>query len=124
MLKPVHVEVVSTLVTVLQQCRACEMVFNQTQSRKDYCRQALDEHPAELREELRQLSDLITELKNLYRHRLVVRFVDAQSILGVYKALRHRFRQTPTFIVNGRETYTGWDKAALECILDRHLAAA
>jgi hypothetical protein len=39
------------------------------------------------------------------------------------KSLRHRVRQYPAFIVNGKARYTGWDKAALEALLQAALAA-
>ncbi|MBU0516112.1 MAG: hypothetical protein KJ621_15220 [Proteobacteria bacterium] len=42
--------------------------------------------------------------------------------MGFVKALWYRFRQYPTFIVNRREKYTGWDEKTLAEILERHLA--
>jgi hypothetical protein len=45
--------------------------------------------------------------------------IDAQSILGFYKSLRHWVRKYPTFIVEGQETYTGWDKKQLETLLGK-----
>lgn len=44
--------------------------------------------------------------------------------MGCVKALWYRFRKYPTFIVNRREKYTGWDEKALTEILERHLAVA
>jgi histone acetyltransferase (RNA polymerase elongator complex component) len=37
--------------------------------------------------------------------------------LGIYKSLRHWIRKYPTFIVEGQETYAGWDKGQLENLL-------
>jgi len=39
--------------------------------------------------------------------------------LGLWKSLRYWVRKYPTFIVNGKKKHTGWDKDALECVLQR-----
>jgi len=36
---------------------------------------------------------------------------------GFLKSLRHWVRRYPTFIINRRTEYTGWDPAALEYLL-------
>jgi hypothetical protein len=36
--------------------------------------------------------------------------------------VRYLIRRYPTFIINGRKRYTGWDKEALEAILYEALA--
>jgi len=75
------------------------------------------EYPLDLREEYVKLSNWILELTRLYKHRLFIRLIDVQSPLGIYKSLRHWIRKYPTFIVEGEETYTGWDKGRLESLL-------
>ena len=122
--KPVYVEVVTRVLTVFQQCHACDIVMDQHDLREKYANQEINEYPDEAKEEMIQLSEWIRELTDTYKHRIVIKIIDAQSLLGLYKSIRHRSRKTPTFIVQGRETYTGWDKTALEAILDRHMAAA
>lgn len=120
---PVYVEVVSKVLTVFQQRLAFDAVLDNSKLRKTYNDREINEYPDEIKEEMLKLSDWIRELTDTYRHRLVIRLIDAQSLLGLYKSIRWRFRKTPTFIIAGRETYTGWDKEALESILDRHMAA-
>ena len=66
-----------------------------------------------------KLSDWIRELSRIYEQRILIKLIDAQSILGIYKSLRHWVRKYPTFIVEGQETYTGWDKQRLESLLVR-----
>ena len=80
-----------------------------------------DEYPKDLRDESAQLSDWIHDLKRLYKHRLLIRLIEAQSLTGIYKSLRHRIRRYPAFIIEGKETVSGWDKARLEGLLDRHV---
>jgi hypothetical protein len=77
----------------------------------------MDEYPSDLKEEYLKLSDWIRELTRIYEDRLLIKLIDAQSILGFYKSLRHWVRKYPTFIVEGQETYTGWDKKRLEALL-------
>jgi hypothetical protein len=84
----------------------------------------MDEYPPDLKEEYLKLSDWIRELTQLYKHRLLIKLIDVQSPLGIYKSLRHRIRTYPTFIVEGKETYTGWDKNQLESLLDKHIKKA
>jgi len=79
-----------------------------------------DEYPLDLKEEYAKLSDRIQDLTRLYRHRLFIKLIDVQSPLGIYKSLRHWIRKYPTFIVEGQETYTGWDKRQLENLLVKY----
>jgi hypothetical protein len=76
-----------------------------------------EEYPLDLKEEYGKLSDWILELSRLYKHRLLIKLIDVQSPMGIYKSLRHWIRRYPTFIVEGQETYTGWDKGRLESLL-------
>jgi hypothetical protein len=77
----------------------------------------MEEYPLELKEEYLKLSDWIKELIRIYDQSLIIKLIDAQSILGFYKSLRHWVRKYPTFIVEGKETYTGWDKGQLKDLL-------
>jgi hypothetical protein len=63
-------------------------------------------------------------LNRLYKHRLLIKLIDVQSLLGLYKSLRHKIRKYPTFIIEGREIYTGWDKNQLESLLDKYIKAS
>lgn len=77
----------------------------------------MQEYPPELLQEHMRLSDWVMELSERYGRGIQIRVIDPQSGLGFYKCLRHRVRRYPTFIVNGKAKYTGWDKAALENLL-------
>jgi hypothetical protein len=56
-------------------------------------------------------------LGSRYGPRLSIKVIDPQSLPGFLKSLRHWVRRYPTFIINGREKYTGWDRDALEALL-------
>jgi hypothetical protein len=74
-------------------------------------------------EEHVRLSDWVLELSGRYGPDIRIRVIDPQSGVGFFKCLRHRVRRYPTFIVNGRAKYTGWDKEALETLLQDSLNA-
>ena len=123
-MKPILLEVVAKVMTSFDQCRRCKVFFDQTGLNQKIQQQEIDEYPPDLREENRKLLDWMGELNRLYKHRLSIKLIDAPSLLGIYKSLRHRIRTYPTFIVEGKETYAGWDKSQLESLLDKYIKDA
>lgn len=107
--------------TFFNHCRHCEVVFDQAGIDQKFHQKEMEEYPSDLKEEYLKLSDWIQELTRLYKHRLLIRLIDVQSPLGIYKSLRHWIRTYPTFIIEGKETYTGWDKSQLESLLDKYI---
>jgi len=99
------------------------MFIDQAGMKQKFHQDEMNEYPADLKEEYVKLSDWIRELSHLYKHRLLIKLIDIQSPLGIYKALRHRIRTYPTFIIEGKETYAGWDKNRLEDLLDKYIQA-
>ncbi len=123
-MKPIRLEIVTKMLTFFGQCRRCEIVFDQVGLGKKSRQEEMEEYPSDLREEDTKLREWIRELTRLYKHRLLIRLIDVQSPLGIYKSLRHRIRTYPTFIVEGKETYAGWDKGRLENLLDKYIRDA
>jgi hypothetical protein len=117
-------EVVTKVITYFDQCRRCKILFDQAGFDQKLRQKEMDEYPPDLKEEYTKLSDWIRELNRLYKHRLFIKLIDVQSPLGMYKSLRYRIRSYPTFIVEGKETYTGWDKRQLESLLDKYIQKA
>lgn len=124
MMKPLTVEVVSNLITGFGHCARCELLMNEAGMNTRARQQDLADYPAELREELAKLGDWLSELCRLYRHRISIRLIDAKSPLGLYKSLLHRIRCYPTFIIEKKEVYSGWDRERIEELLDTHMQAA
>jgi hypothetical protein len=120
-MKPIQLEIVTKVVTFFDHCRRCQILFDQAGLDKKVHQKEMEEYPPDLKEEYTKLSDWIQELNHLYKHRVLIKLIDVQSPLGIYKSLRHRIRTYPTFIVEGKETYTGWDKNQLESLLDKHI---
>lgn len=123
-MKPILVEIVTKVMTSFDQCRRCKILFDQVGFGQKLRQNEMDEYPPDLQEEYTKLSDWIRELNRLYKHRLSIKLIDVQSPLGIYKSLRHRIRSYPTFIVEGKETYVGWDKSQLESLLDKYIKNA
>jgi hypothetical protein len=120
-MKPILLEIVTKVLSSWGGCRRCKILFDETGLDQKLHQKELEEYPQDLKEESTKLSGWIRELNRLYKHRLLIRLIDVQSPLGFYKSLRHRIRTYPTFIVEGKETYTGWDKSQLESLLDKYI---
>jgi hypothetical protein len=120
-MKPILLEIVTKVLTSWGQCRRCKVLFDQAGLDQKFRQGEMDEYPPDLIEECTRLSDWIRELNRLYKHRLLIKLIDVQSPLGIYKSLRYRIRTYPTFVVEGKETYTGWDKDQLESLLDKYI---
>ena len=122
-MRPILLEVVTKMMTTYGHCSRCSIIFDKAGLKRAYHEREFDEYPQDLKEESAKLSDWVRELNRLYKHRLLIKLIDAQSLLGIYKSLRHRVRKYPTFIVDGKETLSGWDKGRLEELIDRHIKA-
>ncbi len=81
----------------------------------------MEGYPEEMMEEHLRLSEWITDISRQYGPQIEIWVIDPQSGLGLWKALRYWIRKYPTFVVNGKEKYTGWDKTALNEILQKSL---
>jgi hypothetical protein len=121
MMKPILLEIVTKVLTSWGQCRRCKILFDQAGLDQKFRQGEMDQYPPDLIEEYTRLSDWIRELNRLYKHRLLIKLIDVQSPLGIYKSLRYRIRTYPTFVVEGKETYAGWDKGQLESLLDKYI---
>lgn len=106
-MKPINVEVVSKVLTSYIQCGRCSLIFDRTGIQEKVLNLDMKEYPEDLREELASLSEWLRELLHLYKHRIHIRIINAHSILGIYKAIRHRISRYPCFIVGHRDTYAG-----------------
>jgi len=100
--EPLAVEVLTPLLATWRATRVREW----SQARGDYYR-------------LWQLLDAIAER---FRGRVTVYIVDPVSLPGVLRITRHRIRGFPTFVIGGREKYTGWDLEELARRIERRLA--
>ena len=120
-MKPILLEIVTQVLTSYHHCRHCEVFFDQASLDKKFHQEEVNEYPPELKEEYVKLCEWTKELTRLYKHRLFIKLIDVQSFVGIYKSLRHGIRRYPTFIIEGKKVYTGWDKNQLEGLLDKYI---
>ena len=120
-MKAILIEVVSKVLSTYGHCIRCEPIFLESGVGKRSKVEDIDEYPPDLKEESLKLSELMCELYQLYKHRIHIRLIDAQSPLGIYKSLVHRFRKYPTFIVEKNDVCRGWDRQKLEELIDKHI---
>ena len=123
-MKPVTIEVVSHLLTTYSHCTRCGLMFRESGLEREVTSRDREGYPRDLQEEFLKLSEWICELSKLYRHRIRIRLIDAKSPLGIYKSLMYRFRIYPTFIIEKKDVYSGWDQQELECLVDLRIRAA
>jgi len=123
-MRPILLEIVTKVMTTYDHCRHCEIMFDEAGLDQKLHQKEMDEYPPDLKEEYITLSNWIRELTRLYKHRLLIKVINVQSLLGIYKSLCYRIRKYPTFIVEGKEIYTGWDKNQLESLLDKYIKAS
>ncbi len=120
-MKPVYVEVIARALTTYGHCKRCELVSNLAGMSKEIHHREINEYPEDVKDEFLRLSNWIRELARLYKHRILIRVIDAHSPMGFLKSLRHRAWKYPAFIVEGKDKYVGWDTQRLEALIDRHL---
>jgi len=67
------------------------------------------------------ISNCISEISRLYRHRVCFKVIEAQSPLGLWKQIRHKVFKYPAFIVDGKKTYVGFDCEELGALIDQRI---
>ena len=124
-MKPLQIEILAYAPTEFFHCLHCEVVMQGVgigQSVRREQREAA--FPPDLQAEYTALADWVRGLVARHGERVAVRVVDAASLEGVFKALRHRTRRFPAFILDGRERIVGFDRGRLDGALARRLGSA
>jgi hypothetical protein len=101
-MEAVRVTVIAYAPTVFRHCQHCEVAFDEMglgeRIRRDQARDAL---PEDLALEYARLSDWIHGVIERYRGRVAIDLVDAASVEGIVRSLRHRVRRYPAVVVDG-----------------------
>jgi hypothetical protein len=104
-MRPILLEIVSKVLTTFNQCRHCEILFDEAEAGLDrkFHQKEINEYPSDLKEEYIKLSDWIRELRHLYKHRLLIKLIDIQSPLGIYiKPFVTGFESIPPLLLRER----------------------
>jgi hypothetical protein len=122
---PIEVEIViPTLTTLGFGCRKCTVILDQAGVHAPFRDSSWDEYPEDWKQDMKRISDWIEKASQLYKHRIRIRIVDAYSLLGVWKQLRHRAPRTPAFIVDGKSVHVGWNTENVESLIDERIREA
>jgi hypothetical protein len=123
-MNPILLEVIAPMLSSIEMnCRPCRFMFDTLGLGRSFRRLATNEYPEEWRQAVADLSAWIHAMAHLYRHRLKIKVIDAQSPLGIWLQLRHRLFHFPAFIVDKKRTYIGWDARLLEALIDERIHA-
>ncbi len=118
----IHLEVVAPMLSTLEMsCRGCNYIFGYLGIKSKYRNACANEYPDDWKEAVSYLSTWIQEISNLYRHRIRIIVIDAQSPMGIWKQIRYRLFRFPAFIVDKKRTYIGWDPRQLEALIDERI---
>ncbi|MFO7601989.1 MAG: hypothetical protein R6X27_19585 [Candidatus Desulfacyla sp.] len=113
------VEIVAPMLSTLEiRSRGYGLVSDSLGLNGKYRSASVNEYPDDWKEATDYLTQWVAEISRLYRHRVRIAIIDAQSPLGFWKQLRHRVFRFPAFIVDREKTYIGWDYKELETIID------
>ena len=120
----IRVEIIAPLISGVKYCQRCTPIMDDAELLERVNRDELSSVPEEMWQEDARLSRLVRDLAQRYGSRLQITLIDPHTPMGLWKSIRHWVRSYPTFIVNGRRTYTGWDESALDSLLQASEAAS
>jgi hypothetical protein len=120
----VRVEILTYAPTEFYHCQHCEFVWDSVGfGRGVRAEQRAAGLPADLQAEYAAISDWVAETHQRYGDRIRFDVIDVASIEGVFKAIRHRARRFPAFVVNGSERIIGFDRRRLDAALAQRLGS-
>jgi hypothetical protein len=122
---PIEVEVIFPLITAMEfSCRRCHVVMDQMDVVRKYHEACREEYPEDWKKCAEDLHEWIRRAKELYKHRIRIALIDAQSPLGLWRQIRHRVFKMPAFVVDGKRVHSGWDTERLEALIDEQIREA
>ena len=113
-MKPLLIEVVAYAPTGFYHCQHCEIIFDQQGvGKKIHSEQLQSALPPDMMRDYADVSRWVNAMVDRYGEQVALKVVDAASLEGVWKALRHRLRRFPVVLVDGH-TFTFDQQPALE----------
>jgi hypothetical protein len=121
-MQPVNVTVITYAPTIFRHCQHCEVAFQGIglgeRMHRDEAKDAL---PPDLIADFQRVSDWVHALLRRHETGVSVSVVDAASIEGVWKSLRHGVRRYPAVIVDGRTAVAGTELDAADAVIEERL---
>ena len=119
---PVTVEIVAYAPTAFYHCTHCEVVWRETDfSRGLHEEQVRSALPSDLLDDYQNISDWVRHISRQFCGLIQIKVIDAASLEGAWKTLRHGIRGYPAVIVGGRR-YEGAAFDEAEAAVARELA--
>jgi hypothetical protein len=101
-MKPLRVTVITYAPTVFRHCQHCEVAFEgMGLGERMHRAEARDALPEDLALEFQRVSDWLHGLIERHGPRLAIDVVDAASIEGFWRSLRHGVRRYPAVVIDG-----------------------
>jgi hypothetical protein len=116
---PLLVEIIAYAPTAFYHCTHCEVAWQEIgATNRIHEEQVASSLPEDLIMEYQIVSDWVNEMFRSYGDRIIIKIIDAASIEGFYKSLRHNARHYPAIIVDGKSRFIGSEmlSAASEAI--------
>jgi hypothetical protein len=113
----VEVEVIAPLISGVRHCRHCQPFLEDAGISTPVQQEELGSYPEEMWQDYTRLSSLVRNLVTRYGDQLRIVLIDPHTPMGFVKCVRHWVRKYPTFIVNGRTKYTGWDERSVDTLV-------
>jgi hypothetical protein len=120
--KPLLVEIVAYAPTAFYHCQHCEVIWQETGFSKGlHAEQMMNSLPPDMIREYQAVSDWVRRLFKAHCDRVIVKVIDAASIEGFWKTVRHGLRHYPAVVVDGQARFSGTDFGAAEGEIARRL---
>ncbi len=122
---PLLIEIVAYAPTAFYHCTHCEVVWQETGfSRGVHEEQMQSALPPDLLDDYRAVSDWVRHLLKVHCDQVIIKVIDAASVEGMWKTVRHGLGRYPAVLVGGRRRFSGADFSAAEVEVARQLAGA
>jgi hypothetical protein len=123
-MEPLQVEILTYAPTEFFHCQHCEVAMQTVGLGQAVHReQRAVAFPPDLLADYTALGDWVLRVAARHGDRVRIRIVDAASLEGVYKTLRHGARRYPAIVVGGEVRQGPPDYAALDRWLDAQVAS-
>jgi len=120
--RPLLVEVVAYAPTAFYHCTHCEVVWKESGFsdglHEEQVRSAL---PPDMLQDYQAVSDWVRHVLKLHCDAVAVKVIDAASLEGVWKSVRHGLNRYPAVIVGGQKHFVGCDFGAAEAEVARQV---
>ncbi|MCS7286814.1 MAG: hypothetical protein RMK30_06525 [Anaerolineae bacterium] len=117
-MEPLRIEVIAPILESYGLCVSCQVLMQEAGLKTES-----SDYPPEWKEDFRRLVDWVLELSRSYGDKVYIILIDPRSLQGLWRCLRHRVSRYPSFIIQGKRYYVGWDKEALRRVIDSFLAS-